>query len=424
MIIWNLKNRLMKSILKNLCIPIKIVLLLFVAVLFGSCGTKTTHGVDVLRINPHDAKEFVNLSEIVDSIKLIRLQTEGDDVIGNARLTIIKKKYIYVADISQATLFVFDKEGKFVSKLNKRGRGPNEYLFMGPILVDDNEEYIELYDIASTRLLKYSNISFDLLDTKLLPFFVFDSWRKVDDLYYCATNQIDNKVAGQNTNAGVLVIDSTNRVTTLFDKNIETGMSNNAATYYGIHGEIFTQNHKGELFVSIMFDNTFYLLKNREVFPFFAVDFGKFGMNNSIGLESTQRQMEYIKETTGKAAFPILNINNSDVMSFSYFFKQKVREKGFFEDEDSRLYLELKKNKKIYHVKYIKNDLFAFPARIYLHLGRTLPNHDVWYGDYLIEIVNPSQYFGDTTDEIFIEGLGTVTAMDNPIIVMMKLRKQ
>jgi hypothetical protein len=93
----------------------------------------------------------MNLSEIVDSINCIKLQIDSNDLMGRVREIIIKKKYIYAIDISQRIIFVFDKTGKFVSKLNKRGEGPDEYLSMGPVFIDDNEEYVELINYRSEK---------------------------------------------------------------------------------------------------------------------------------------------------------------------------------------------------------------------------------------------------------------------------------
>lgn len=44
----------------------------------------------------------------------------------------MKDKYIYAIDIMQKAVLVFDKKGNFVSKLDKRGQGPEEYNTIGP----------------------------------------------------------------------------------------------------------------------------------------------------------------------------------------------------------------------------------------------------------------------------------------------------
>jgi hypothetical protein len=55
----------------------------------------------------------------------------------------IKQKYIYAKDATQRQIFVFDKAGKFVTKLAKKGngQGPNEYLVVNNINIDTDRLY-------------------------------------------------------------------------------------------------------------------------------------------------------------------------------------------------------------------------------------------------------------------------------------------
>lgn len=398
-----------------------IILLFSAVVLFVRCGENSTNNsdVDILHINPLDAKEFVNLSEIADSIQCIKLQTEADEPIGRIGKVIIKEKYIYVTDYTQGVVFVFDKKGKFVTKLNKMGRGPDEYVRLGKILIDDDEEYIEMF--VFNEILTYSNISFKLIERKSFPRLSFNSWKKQDDLYYFAPMNQDNEVNGKNTNSGLLIVDNQKNIKVLFDKNIETNNS-----YYSLDPESFTTNDKGELFVSFMFDNTFYRLEAGEAYPVFTVDFGKKSIDKSIGMKSTQEQMEYIKKQTGWAGLPSLNINNTNMMSFSYFFKQSAIDVGFFREEDFRFYMKMKENNRSFHAMYMKNDLTNFPNKIYPNrIFFSYCLHDVWYKNYLVDIVTPDSYMNanNLSDEILVDGIGKITAMDNPIVVMIKLKE-
>jgi hypothetical protein len=138
--------------------------------------------------------------------------------------------------------------------------------------------------------------------------------------------------------------------------------------------------------------------------------------------------MKYLKEEMeGVASFPVLNINNADIMSFSYYFKDKNcehnKKKWMFQEADFRQYIKLKKDNKVYHVKTIKNDISNFPSQVYISSSFYSPNHEVWYEDYLIDIILPHKYFlNSEVEKIFVEGLGEITEDDDPIVVMMKLK--
>jgi hypothetical protein len=400
---------------KNLKFYLTVVFVIAVC----SCGERTAnkYGIgEMIYVNPHEAKEYVNLSEIADSIICIKLQPAPGDIMGRIVSIIVGKKYIYAMDVAQGMVFVFDKTGKFVSKLDKRGRGPGEYANIGPFFIDDQEEYVELLDVDIKY--KYTNISFEPVETLQLPRVSHSLCRRSNGFYYFATLQVDNLINGQKTNASLVVLDNKNNLKTLFDKNIET--NNN---YIFLNGECFTQNDQDELFFSDMYDNTFYRLDAGEAYPVYTVDFGKYGMDNSIGLRSTKEQMSYLENTHDLASFPILNINNSGIMSFSYFFKQESG-RVIPKEEDIRQYIKIKD--RVYHAKKIRNDLTSFPDRLYVcsssyFLFYGCP-HEVWHEDYLVDVIETSTYFSGE-EKIFVEGLGEVTSDGEIIVVLMKLKK-
>jgi len=400
----------------------QVLVIIIVAIFFSGCvkHTSKTASSEVININPYESEDSVNLSEIADSVKCIRLQTDSNNIMGRVREIIVRKKYIYAFDVSQQIIFVFDKTGKYVSKLNKRGDGPDEYVFMGPVFIDDNEEFIELIDFKGDKSskLKYSNISFKFIGKEPFPSVNCNSCKRNEGNYYFATQQLDNIIGGKKTNAGLLITDSKKNEKTLFDKNIKTDHSS-----FSPNIESFTINNNNELFMSLMYDNTFYKLVAKEALPILTVNFGKYGMDNFIGLKSMGEQLKYIEEMSGLASFPVLNVCNSDIMAFSYYFKKEGNR--MFREEDFRQYFKIKNNDKVYHVKTIKNDITSFPSHVYISSYFFNCAHEVWYEDYLIDVIIPSHYFSKSeNDKIFVDGIGEITAYDNPIVVMMKLKKK
>jgi hypothetical protein len=252
--------------------------------------------------------------------------------------------------------------------------------------------------------------------------------RRSNGFYYFATSQLDNNIDGKTTNAGLLVMNDTNNtddrnnIKILFDKNIET----NNFYFYPI-GECFAQNEKNELFFTNMYDNTFYRLEAEEAYPVCTVDFGKYGISNKyVGALSSRDQMDYLSDMKGLAYLPVLNMSNSGIMAFSYYFKQKEVRRGEWiisPEKDIRQYLKIKD--KVYHSNKIKNDLTSFPDRLHIcsYLGG-LCCHEVWYEDYLVDVIMTNDYFADSgVDKIYVEGLGEITSDEEIIVVLMKLKK-
>lgn len=318
------------------------------AIMFTCCEQKSINDShETLQINPHEADEYINLSEIADSVICIKLKTDSNDILGRVRNIIIRKKYIYAVDASQQAVFIFDKRGDFVAKLDKRRQGADEYVFIGPVFVDDKNN------------------------------------KKI-----------------------------------LFDKTIETNHMNFSPT-----SESFTRNERNELFASFMYDNTFYRLDGNEAYPILSVNFGKYGMDNSVGLKSIEEQLTYVQKTSDLASFPVLNLETPDMMSFSYYFKSSAQPR-MYREEDFRQYIKLKKENKMYHCKKIKNDITGFPDHVYLSSYFFNCVHEVFYEHYLVDIVIPEYYFRNSEEEkLIVDDIGEVTADDNPIIVMMKMKK-
>ena len=100
--------------------------------------------------------------------------------------------------------------------------------------------------------------------------------KRHNGLFYFATQQIDNKINGEDTNGDLIVCDNEDNFKVLFDKKIETEHH-----YFSMTSECFSRNNKGELFFSPMYGNTFYQLNNWDAVPLFQVDFGTYHINES-----------------------------------------------------------------------------------------------------------------------------------------------
>lgn len=382
-----------------------LILLLF------SCSSKKEDNQNTIVINPIVVSESTLLSDFVEEVKFIKLETKEESIIAGPREIIIKDQFIYAVDKFQKAILIFDMEGKFVSKLQKLGDGPDQYRNLGAVFISDDESTIEIIENfgEKSKRLTYSLFDFELLNSQPFNSPFANSSRRVGDVYYFATQQIENFVNDEETNASIIIRDQDNQLSSLFPKNIETKRSG-----FSPFTESFTKNKKGELFFSLVYDNTFYQLKNKEAIPVMSVDFGSFGIDHSIGFESIERQMEYLgQETEGKASFPVLNVNEPNLLAFSYYFKENGK-------NSLHQYLDFKKKDKIIHNKSIVNDLSPFPEKIFLSSYFLGINHEVMHNEYLVDIILPS-YSLNGKKEMEVEGLGLIQAEDNPIVMLMKV---
>lgn len=382
--------------------------------LANGCQKKKAVKPNVYMINPNDAEQSVLLSEFVDSIAYVKLETSEESMMVRVGEIIIKNQYIYAVDYGQSAVLVFDKKGKFVSKLAKVGEGPDEYKRLGPVFISEDEKFVEIIDFVDekSRILKFSNISFKLLDDR--KFFAprANSWKRENDIYYFAAQQNDNIVNGKKTNGDIVISTKSGSQNVLFDKNITTN-----GNTFNYNTESFIENNNGEIFVSLMYNNTFFRLSDMEAHPILTVDFGKYGIDNSLGQKATNEQKDYLEQgATGLAFLPVLNIYKPNLVSLTYNYKSNYGAK-------MNHYLHLKESNKIFHTSGIENDLSDFPKNVYICSFSYSIKHSPIYGDYLVHVVLPE--FGlEKNGRNEIEGIGVVNAEDNPVIMLMKLKEE
>ena len=92
---------------------------LFILVCLGlSSCTQSEKQVEVeklktIQVSPTEAKNEINLSQFVDSISYVKLETNEKSFLGQITEIKIKDNFIYVADRSQQSIFIFNLKGEF-----------------------------------------------------------------------------------------------------------------------------------------------------------------------------------------------------------------------------------------------------------------------------------------------------------------------
>jgi hypothetical protein len=122
-----------------------------ISILVYSC--KENIITDVIKIDISQAKPGI-LSEIVDSISCIQLETTDECLIASIGLIKYHDRHYYIYDIPAKTIYVFNETGKYVNKLCKYGQGPGEYLVINSFTVD-NDKRIHILDLGLKQILIY-----------------------------------------------------------------------------------------------------------------------------------------------------------------------------------------------------------------------------------------------------------------------------
>jgi len=124
--------------------------------IFSSCSK--TPKTDLITIDILDGlkneKEF-RLSEIVDDVEYIKLETTPDCLFSWASFQVGKKYIIVVQSYNPAQIFLFDRTGRFLRKIGGEGKGPMEYTSLSTVAADPDETYILVNDYQRDVIMKY-----------------------------------------------------------------------------------------------------------------------------------------------------------------------------------------------------------------------------------------------------------------------------
>jgi len=120
----------------------------------------------LISVNPND--EIVDFEQYIDSVYYVRLELGYESIIGRIDKVLVFENNIYILDGQTSSIFVFDMNGRYVSKICKIGNGPGEYNKLYYFDID-----IEKRHIVVTDLVTYWNIRYDMngkyLSRKRIP---------------------------------------------------------------------------------------------------------------------------------------------------------------------------------------------------------------------------------------------------------------
>lgn len=149
-----------------------IFLLIFGLTIISGCSDKSEkNDLTVIEINITEAlknrKDFP-LSELVKDVEVLQLETNEDCFMANPVMLTFGKKFILVYDSKPKQFFLFSRQGRFIRRIGKEGKGPGEYNgFSLKGAMDQDEKYIVVADSWLNRILVY-NIKGEVIAEKNL----------------------------------------------------------------------------------------------------------------------------------------------------------------------------------------------------------------------------------------------------------------
>lgn len=134
----------------------QIILPLFMFMLIVSCAKddKETNTPKIKIDFTEQSEEKFMTSQVFKKVSYIQLDTSC--VVGQLDDIRIHGNTIYICNKYEGVIHRFEKEGKYISSIKKRGRAGNEYVLLTDFEVSPINGDVHIYDSASKRILVYS----------------------------------------------------------------------------------------------------------------------------------------------------------------------------------------------------------------------------------------------------------------------------
>ena len=136
----------------------KILFLLCSCLLMGCSGSKKPTDLDVSNLTYISAKNVTDLDVYtkhpeIDSCSYVKLETNENCLLDEILNIVVAddKFFLHVG----SGVFVFDKTGKFLNRIGTKGNGPNEYIGISAMAVDEQAKCVVLNDQTKLRLMKH-----------------------------------------------------------------------------------------------------------------------------------------------------------------------------------------------------------------------------------------------------------------------------
>ena len=99
--------------------------------------------------------EEENLSNLISDFSYIPLETNENSLIGEISSLILTANEVFVHDRITKAILIFDKDGKFLNKLEALGRGPEEFSELVSFTIDTDNNHIIIGDVGKIIAFDY-----------------------------------------------------------------------------------------------------------------------------------------------------------------------------------------------------------------------------------------------------------------------------
>lgn len=231
----------------------------------------------VISVDLDNRQKTFDLTNMLDTTfyDIIPLETDSTCLIGEISDLFFDGEHFYVVDKMNGSIFGFDRQGKFLFKINKLGRGAGEYTELTGAYFTGNQFYV--YDVNLEKLLVFG-INGDFIDEYIVSgIWAYDIFVFHNRVYYLND--------WSSASCGCYRLYSTNLQGGDLQKMLpfpkkESTRGWGCSKYYSL-----TDERVSFIYSSL---NMLYCLDSTNMMQEYYLDFGKYNMPEAYALKSAQ----------------------------------------------------------------------------------------------------------------------------------------
>ena len=125
---------------------ILLFMLLQMIFIINGCDSENETDGHTITIPVDRIMKQINLSDFVDSVKYIPLETSIHSLIGTPGKVEYCNTYFFLSDLAENKVLIFNQKGRYSHAISREGRGPEEYTMINDFTVSPEDTTILIGD--------------------------------------------------------------------------------------------------------------------------------------------------------------------------------------------------------------------------------------------------------------------------------------
>ena len=262
---------------------------LIVVLFFYSCsggGEDNDLKTREVIVSPKALEQTIKSGDLIDNIWQVKLETTKDNLFGTAFTVLSNGKYIYIYDMLQNAIFIFDMKGNYVNKIDKQGRGPGEYVKITDVQLSFAKDEIILS--GQKKLLYYSETGEFIKSQDVFKELYFFNRKELSDGRVAYFTGKKTNLGAEIKNHHLLIKSGDNKITSYFPNAGE-------AEIKIISMDPYITGSDDEHFFHLPFRNTIYSIKEDKVKPVYNINITGRNIPSDV-FEEVRRTDEFKKK--------------------------------------------------------------------------------------------------------------------------------